>query len=315
MSNCDSCPSKGKCSKIKIEYNPKNSVKHVIAVMSGKGGVGKSTVSVLLAKELNKRGYKVGLLDADITGPSIPRLVGTVGERAAMIDSEILPIVSPDGIKTMSLNYFIEEESQPVVWRGPMISGAVKQFWTDVIWGEIDFLVVDLPPGTGDVTLTVMQQMPVTGVVGVAVPQSMVTMIVTKAIKMMQLMNKPVFGIVENMSYIECPDCGKQMELYEGKYGYHEFEDMGIDILAEYPMVPDLMMQYATEGTTVNEQTKALADAVVTNAEAVVADDDCCGCNGCDGNCEDCDSEDCENCADRDNCGGSCSGNCESCGH
>lgn len=306
MSNCDTCPSKGNCGKIKIEYNPKNSVKHVIAVMSGKGGVGKSTVSVLLAKELNKRGYKVGLLDADITGPSIPRLVGTVGKYAAMNENEILPVVSDEGIKTMSLNYFVEEESQPVVWRGPMISGAVKQFWTDVIWGEIDFLVVDLPPGTGDVTLTVMQQMPVTGVVGVAVPQSMVTMIVTKAIKMMQLMKKPVFGIVENMSYIECPDCGRQMELYEGKFGYHEFDDMGIDILAEYPMVPDLMAQYQTDGSTVNIQTKNLADAVIANAEAVVADD--CECCGCDSeNCDDCDH--CTDC-DHTDCG-----TCDHCGH
>ena len=280
MGDCEHCPSKGNCSskdkascgKIEIECNPKNHVKHVIAVMSGKGGVGKSTVSVLLAKELNKRGFKVGLLDADITGPSIPRLVGTSGEIAYMEDGEILPVVTSDGIKTISLNYFMEEESQPVVWRGPMISGAVKQFWTDVIWGDIDFLVVDLPPGTGDVTLTVMQQMPVTGVIGVAVPQSMVTMIVTKAVKMMQLMNKPVYGIVENMSYIECPECGKQMELYEGKFGYHEFDDMGIDILAEYPMVTDLMGQYASNGSTVQTETEKLADAVIMNVEATEHD-------------------------------------------
>lgn len=277
MSDCENCPSKGNCKsngdcgKIEIECNPKNHVKYVIAVMSGKGGVGKSTVSVLLAKELNKRGYKVGLLDADITGPSIPRLVGTVGEYAAMKNEEIMPIMTSDGIKTMSLNYFVEEESQPVVWRGPMISGAVKQFWTDVVWGEIDFLVVDLPPGTGDVTLTVMQQMPVTGVVGVAVPQSMVTMIVTKAIKMMQMMNKPVYGIVENMSYITCPDCGKAMELYEGKFGYKEFGDMGIDILAEYPMTNELMSEYALEGSVVNTETAKLADAVIRNAEATTA--------------------------------------------
>ena len=274
MGDCEHCPSKDKasCGKIEIECNPKNHVKHVIAVMSGKGGVGKSTVSVLLAKELNKRGFKVGLLDADITGPSIPRLVGTSGENAYMEDGEILPVVTSDGIKTISLNYFMEEESQPVVWRGPMISGAVKQFWTDVIWGDIDFLVVDLPPGTGDVTLTVMQQMPVTGVIGVAVPQSMVTMIVTKAVKMMQLMNKPVYGIVENMSYIECPECGKQMELYEGKFGYHEFDDMGIDILAEYPMVTDLMGQYASNGSTVQTETEKLADAVILNVEATEHD-------------------------------------------
>lgn len=171
MSDCEGCPSKGNCSSeggcsgIQIEYNPKNNVKNVIAVMSGKGGVGKSTVAVLLAKELKKRGYQVGLLDADITGPSIPRLVGTVEQRAEMIDEEIQPVETADGIKTISLNYFVPEETQPVIWRGPMISGAVKQFWTDVVWGEIDYLVVDLPPGTGDVTLTVMQQMPVTGVV------------------------------------------------------------------------------------------------------------------------------------------------------
>lgn len=280
MGNCENCPSKGNCGskdkencgKIEIEYNPKNHVKHVIAVMSGKGGVGKSTVSVLLAKELNNRGFKVGLLDADITGPSIPRLVGTVGQYAYMENGEIMPVVTSDGIKTISLNYFMEEESQPVVWRGPMISGAVKQFWTDVIWGDIDFLVVDLPPGTGDVTLTVMQQMPVTGVVGVSLPQTMVTMIVTKAIKMMQMMGKPVYGIVENMSYIECPDCGKQTELYEGSFGYKDFGDMGIDILAEYPMAKDIMTQYDTDGSRVKEETKKLADAVIKNVEATELD-------------------------------------------
>ena len=273
---CSSCAHAGSCKSkkedMKAPANPYSQVKKVIGVVSGKGGVGKSTVSVLLAKELNKRGFKVGLLDADITGPSIPRLVGTSGENAYMEDGEILPVVTSDGIKTISLNYFMEEESQPVVWRGPMISGAVKQFWTDVIWGDIDFLVVDLPPGTGDVTLTVMQQMPVTGVIGVAVPQSMVTMIVTKAVKMMQLMNKPVYGIVENMSYIECPECGKQMELYEGKFGYHEFDDMGIDILEEYPMVTDLMGQYASNGSTVQTETEKLADAVIMNVEATEHD-------------------------------------------
>lgn len=279
MGDCANCPSKGKCSSKdkencgKIECNPKNHVKNVIAVMSGKGGVGKSTVSVLLAKELNKRGYKVGLLDADITGPSIPRLVGTVGKYAYMENNEIQPVETEEGIKTISLNYFMEEESQPVVWRGPMISGAVKQFWTDVIWGDIDFLVVDLPPGTGDVTLTVMQSMPITGVVGVAVPQSMVTMIVTKAIKMMQLMEKPVYGIVENMSYIECPDCGKQMELFEGKFGYKEFADMGIDILAEYPMIPDVISAYENGNECVATETKRLADSVVSNAKATTEDD------------------------------------------
>ncbi len=279
MGNCDNCPSKGKCSskdkencgKIEIECNPKNHVKNVIAVMSGKGGVGKSTVSVLLAKELNKRGYKVGILDADITGPSIPRLVGTAGAETYMENSEIQPVVTSDGIKTMSLNYLIEEETQPVIWRGPLISGAVKQFWTDVLWEEIDFLVVDLPPGTGDVTLTVMQQMPVTGVVCVGLPQSMVTMIVTKAIRMMQMMNKPVFGVVENMGYIECPDCGSKIELFDGKFGYKEFEDMGIDILAEYPMVPSLMEKYEEEGSTVKLETERLADAVVANAKAATA--------------------------------------------
>lgn len=212
------------------------------------------------------------MLDADITGPSIPRLVGTVGERASMQDGEIMPIVTHDGIKTMSLNYFMEEESQPVVWRGPMISGAVKQFWTDVIWGEIDYLVVDLPPGTGDVTLTVMQQMPVTGVVAVAVPQSMVTMIVTKAIKMMQIMNKPVYGVVENMCYIACPDCGKKMELYEGKSSYKEFEDMGIDIIAEYPMSVDVMEKLADSKSIVYSETEKLADAVIKNVAATEID-------------------------------------------
>ena len=258
--------------------------------MSGKGGVGKSTVSALLAKELYSRGFKVGLLDADITGPSIPRLMGTTGARADMVNEEIQP-VDADGIKTMSLNYFVQEETQPVIWRGPMISGAVKQFWTDVVWGEIDYLVVDLPPGTGDVTLTVMQQMPVTGVVMVALPQSMVSMIVMKAVHMMTAMRKPVFGVVENMSYLQCENCGTAHPLFEGKEGTALFDEFGVPVIAEYPMSENLMQEFEAEESTVRQQTKKLADTVVEKAAAALA------------------AQTSESCA-----GGSCSGNCAGCG-
>ena len=296
MSDCEGCPSKGNCSSeggcsgIQIEYNPKNNVKNVIAVMSGKGGVGKSTVAVLLAKELKKRGYQVGLLDADITGPSIPRLVGTVEQRAEMIDEEIQPVETADGIKTISLNYFVPEETQPVIWRGPMISGAVKQFWTDVVWGEIDYLVVDLPPGTGDVTLTVMQQMPVTGVLMVALPQSMVSMIVMKAVNMMAAMRKPVFGVVETMSYLQCSKCGEKHPLFDGKNGTALFEEMGVPIIAEYPMVPDLMEEFCNSDSEVYKQTKQLTDTVIEKAAAAkeASEANACAGGSCSGNCAGC---------------------------
>ena len=173
--------------------------------MSGKGGVGKSTVTTLFAKELSKLGYKVGIMDADITGPSIPRLMGMKDEKAMGDGESIYPVMSKEGIKVISLNLLIDDENEPVIWRGPVVGGAVKQFWEDVIWGDLDFLLIDMPPGTGDVALTVMQSTPVNGVVMVSVPQDMVSMIVAKAVNMTKKMNIPVLGVVENMSYIVCP--------------------------------------------------------------------------------------------------------------
>ena len=238
MSGCDGCPSKGTCGKNEkdcgVKINPNNHIKKVIAVMSGKGGVGKSTMTTLLAKAAQAKGLKVGVMDADITGPSIPRLFGLQNEEA-FGDGEnlIYPVVDNDGIKTMSINYLVAENA-PVLWRGPVIAGAVQQFWNDVLWGDLDVLFIDMPPGTGDVALTVMQSIPVTGVIMVSTPQPMVSMIVTKAINMLRKMNVPVLGVIENMSYVVCPDCGKKIDIYENNVD--EFiKENHVPLLAELP--------------------------------------------------------------------------------
>ncbi|WP_297407168.1 Mrp/NBP35 family ATP-binding protein [uncultured Cetobacterium sp.] len=241
MSNCNSCPSQSNCSKEStkcgVTNNPLNKIKYVIGVMSGKGGVGKSTISSLIARELNNKGFKVGVMDADITGPSIPRLMGLSGERADGVEENILPVISKDGIKTMSLNYLIENENDPVVWRGPMVGKAVEQFWNGVIWGELDYLIIDMPPGTGDVALTVMQSIPLSGVVMVSIPQDMISMIVTKAIKMTKQLNTPVLGIIENMSYISCPGCNTKIQLFNENHTKDFIEECGVPLLGELPMV------------------------------------------------------------------------------
>ena len=194
-----------------------NSIKHVIAVMSGKGGVGKSTVTALLATSLWEKGYKVGVLDADITGPSIPKLFG-VKKMPENTGFGLLPAKSTKGIQIMSINLFLPSEDEPVIWRGPIISGVIKQLWEEVIWGELDFLLVDLPPGTGDAPLTVMQSLPLRGVVVVTSPQDLANMVVRKAMKMAHKMDIPILGVVENMSFVECPDCGKRIFPFgEGK--------------------------------------------------------------------------------------------------
>ncbi|AWI05981.1 Mrp/NBP35 family ATP-binding protein [Clostridium drakei] len=244
MSNCNSCPSGDSCSKDKekcmIENNPMNSIKNVIGVMSGKGGVGKSTISVMIAKQLRKSGYKVGILDADITGPSVPRLLGLKGKNAEVREEIIYPVETEDKIKVMSLNLLIEDENEPVIWRGPIISGAVKQFWTDVLWGALDYLIIDMPPGTGDVALTVMQSIPINGLVMVSVPQDLVSMIVSKAINMAKKMDIKVLGVVENMSYIVCPDCNKKIKLFTGD-GIDKFlEEADLELLGELPMVSEI---------------------------------------------------------------------------
>ena len=241
MSNCGSCPSKGECGKDQqscgIQNNPLNNIKKIIGVMSGKGGVGKSTVSALIARNLAKQGYKVGVLDADITGPSIPRLLGVKDAKAMGAPNNcIYPVQSSDGIKVMSLNLLLEDENQPVIWRGAMISNTVKQFYTDVIWGELDYLLIDMPPGTGDVSLTVMQSIPINGIVMVSVPQDMVSMIVAKAVNMVKKLNIEIIGLVENMSYIVCPDCGKKIQIFNGSDTTKLLDDLQLNLLGTLPM-------------------------------------------------------------------------------
>ena len=241
MSNCGSCPSKGECGKDQqscgIQNNPLNNIKKIIGVMSGKGGVGKSTVSALIARNLAKQGYKVGVLDADITGPSIPRLLGVKDAKAMGAPNNcIYPVQSSDGIKVMSLNLLLEDENQPVIWRGAMISNTVKQFYTDVIWGELDYLLIDMPPGTGDVSLTVMQSIPINGIVMVSVPQDMVSMIVAKAVNMVRKLNIEIKGLVENMSYIVCPDCGNKIQIFKGNDTEKLLDDLQLNLLGTLPM-------------------------------------------------------------------------------
>ena len=214
--NCSSCGescSDRKPESLLAEPNKKSNVKKVIAVVSGKGGVGKSTVTSMLAVAMQKLGYKTAILDADVTGPSIPRAFG-LHEQIVGSDDGMLPAETPEGIKVMSINLLLPNETDPVIWRGPVIGGAVKQFWTDVCWGDVDYMFVDLPPGTGDVMLTVFQSLPVDGVVIVTSPQSLVSMIVSKAVNMARMMNVPVYGFVENYSYFQCPDCGKRVEIF-----------------------------------------------------------------------------------------------------
>ena len=204
--------------------------------MSGKGGVGKSTMSVMIARQLVQRGYRVGVLDADITGPSIPRLLNIEEERAVGTENLIFPVESSEGIKVMSLNLVVENEDEAVIWRGPAIVNVVKQFWTGVYWGELDYLIIDMPPGTGDVPLTVMQTIPIKGVVMVSIPQDMISMIVSKSINMARKMNIDVFGVIENMSYIKCPDCNKVIKLFNGENTEKFLQDMNVELLGELPM-------------------------------------------------------------------------------
>ncbi len=237
-SSCgENCPSREPESLL-VPTGEYNSIRHVIGIVSGKGGVGKSMVTSMLAVLLKRMGYSVGILDADITGPSIPKTFG-VTARAMQNEIGILPVITKTGIELMSINLMLQETDAPVLWRGPVIAGAVKQFWQDVVWGDLDFLLIDCPPGTGDVPLTVFQSIPLDGVIAVTTPQDLVSLIVKKAYHMAEMMKVPVLGMVENMSYTVCPDCGKKIHLF-GTGSEKVAEELGVPLLAQLPIDPSL---------------------------------------------------------------------------
>ena len=238
--NCSSCSeacSERKPESLQAQPNPKSKIGKVIAVVSGKGGVGKSTVSAMLATAMQRTGRRAGVLDADITGPSIPKAFGA-SECASADEEGIYPAVTESGIQIMSVNLLLEHEDDPVLWRGPIIAGAVKQFWTDVVWENVDYLFVDMPPGTGDVPLTVFQSLPVDGIVIVTSPQELVSMIVAKAVRMAEMMHVPVIGLVENYSYFRCPDCGKCPQIFGKSHLDETAQAYHLPVLARLPIDP-----------------------------------------------------------------------------
>lgn len=254
MSNCSTCPSKNNCKTKDTNANscgkvtPKHgNIKNIIGVISGKGGVGKSTVTGIMAVELRKAGFKVGVLDADITGPSMPRFFGINNKRAAVIplgdkeDVKFIPVETELGIKVISINLLTEQEEQPVIWRGPVLTGVLNQMYSDTEWGELDYLLIDMPPGTGDITLTVMQSFPISSMVVVSTPQDMVSMIVKKVVIMTEKLGVPVKGVVENMAYITCEKCGERMRVFSKKSSEEQADYLGIPLIAEMPINLDLV--------------------------------------------------------------------------
>jgi Mrp family chromosome partitioning ATPase len=237
-SSCgENCASRQNPESFLEQPNAMSSIKKVIGIVSGKGGVGKSMVTAMLATLLRRKEYGVAVMDADITGPSIPKVFG-IHERATANDFGILPVETKTGIQIMSINLLLEDETTPVVWRGPVIAGTVKQFWTDVIWDDVDFMFVDMPPGTGDVPLTVFQSLPLDGIIVVASPQELVSMIVEKAVRMAETMNVPILGLVENMSYAICPDCGKKLEIFGQSHIEETAAKYDLPVLAKIPFTP-----------------------------------------------------------------------------
>lgn len=237
-SSCEGCEHAGEHhADFSAALNPMSSVKKVIGIVSGKGGVGKSLVTSLLAAAMRKRGHRTAVLDADITGPSIPKAFGLFG-RASGSEIGLMPLTTASGIEVISANMFLQDESDPVIWRGPMIANMVKQFWTDVVWTDIDFMFVDMPPGTGDVPLTVFQSLPVDGIIVVTSPQELVSMIVAKAVKMAKMMNIPILGLVENYSYFHCPDNGKDYKIFGESHLEQTAAAYGLKVLAKLPIDP-----------------------------------------------------------------------------
>lgn len=260
------CSARKEPQDLKIEQNMFSDIKKVIAVISGKGGVGKSLTAALLASAVKRRGKNVALLDADITGPSIPHMFGKTGMAQAN-DMGIFPVESETGIELMSVNFLLEDETTPVIWRGPVISSVVEQFWRDVLWGETDYMFVDMPPGTGDVPLTVMQSLPVDGVIAVTSPQELVSVIVEKAANMADMMNVPVLGIVENMSYYKCPDCGEKHSVFGESHIDEIAEKHNIKTVAKLPIDPE----YARAADTgrIEEINAPELDAIVDMLETI----------------------------------------------
>ena len=239
-SSCGSnCPSRQQPQDFHEPPHELSSIKKVIGVVSGKGGVGKSMTSAMLAVLMNRRGYHSAVLDADITGPSIPKLFG-IHTRAVADELGCYPVRSRTGVDVMSVNLMLDNETDPVVWRGPVIAGAVKQFWQETLWENVDYMFVDMPPGTGDVPLTVFQSLPVNGIVIVTSPQELVSMIVAKAVNMAKKMNIPILGVVENMSYVECPDCGKKISVFGESHIEEVAAEYGLPVLAKMPINPEI---------------------------------------------------------------------------
>lgn len=263
-SDCASCAQGATCGKKPVDLhepaNPYSHVNKVIAVVSGKGGVGKSMVTASLACMMREQGFSVGIMDADITGPSIPKMYG-IHESAKGSDAGMFPCEAKDGTRIMSVNLLLEHEEDPVIWRGPVIAGVVKQFWTDVMWGDLDYLFIDMPPGTGDVPLTVFQSLPVDGVVIVTSPQDLVRMIVKKAYNMADAMNIPVLGIVENYSYLKCPDCGKKISVFGESHIDEIAEELGVPVIGKMPIDPALAEAVESEKFYESDN-PYLADAV-----------------------------------------------------
>lgn len=241
--SCNTCSES--CSDRKTDFSEKShelsNIKKVIGIVSGKGGVGKSLVTSMLAVTMNRRGHNTAILDADITGPSIPKAFG-IKEKASGSESGVIPAKSKTGIDIMSINLLLENDTDPVVWRGPVIANTVKQFWTDVIWGDVDYMFVDMPPGTGDVPLTVFQSLPVDGIIIVASPQELVSMIVAKAFNMAKMMDIPILGVVENMSYFKCPDCDKEHKIFGESHIDKIAQEHNVEVLAKLPIDPKIAL-------------------------------------------------------------------------
>lgn len=236
--SCEGCPSNKKGNGIEKEpMNAASNIRKVIGVVSGKGGVGKSFVTASLACAMSRAGYRVGIMDADITGPSIPKMLGVHGQVYGT-EAGMVPMETANGMKVMSVNLLLDDEEAPVIWRGPVIAGVVKQFWNETVWGELDYLFVDMPPGTGDVPLTVFQSLPVDGIIVVTSPQELVQMIVKKAYNMAQMMDIPVLGLIETFSYLKCPDCGKEIRLFGESHIGDVANELGVPVLGKLPLDP-----------------------------------------------------------------------------